>query len=130
MLSVFTSLSFPVDRIFVADFLHSKILMGQSTGSTYFNSINTELPLRGLSNPTTVDYDPGSNMVYWADQGLQSISRAKLDGTAQEIILQNLGCKCCAVHVIKTSYMLYLSEMSSFYLNIALAFVITVRNYI
>ncbi|XP_038074973.1 low-density lipoprotein receptor-related protein 4-like [Patiria miniata] len=51
------------------------------------------LPLSGLVSPVAVDYDPVEKMVYWTDKGSQpthKISRARLDGSNQMIVVEDL----------------------------------------
>ncbi|XP_038074977.1 uncharacterized protein LOC119742848 [Patiria miniata] len=51
------------------------------------------LPLSGLVSPVAVDYDPVEKMVYWTDRGSQpthKISRARLDGSNQMIVVDDL----------------------------------------
>ena len=45
------------------------------------------IPLQNLGVPTGVDYDPVDGKVYWTDTDTKSISRAFLNGTAQEVVI-------------------------------------------
>ncbi|XP_071801725.1 uncharacterized protein [Asterias amurensis] len=51
------------------------------------------IPLEGLINPVDVDYDPVEKMVYWDDlrtKPAATISRARLDGSHQAIVVNGL----------------------------------------
>ena len=81
-----------MDRIFVTEVQYSEIDTGENNGVSYFSTVSTELPLSGLDAPSAVDYDPGSNMIYWTDEDLKTVNRARLDGYLQEVIVRYLGC--------------------------------------
>jgi low density lipoprotein receptor-related protein 5/6 len=43
------------------------------------------LPLDGVKHAIAVDYDPVDGFVYWSDDEVRGIRRAKLDGSQQVI---------------------------------------------
>lgn len=45
------------------------------------------LPVRDISHAITVDYDPVDRFVYWTDDELRLIQRAKLDGSDQQVVV-------------------------------------------
>ncbi|XP_060800869.1 low-density lipoprotein receptor-related protein 6 [Amyelois transitella] len=49
------------------------------------------LPLRDLKKILSVDFDPKTEYVYWADSVLKSISRARLDGSEQSVVIPSSG---------------------------------------
>ncbi len=54
------------------------------------------IPLKGLTNPVSVDYDPVEKMVYWNDvetRPTATISRARLDGSHQATVVSGLVCE-------------------------------------
>ncbi len=54
------------------------------------------VPLKGLKNPVSVDYDPVEKMVYWNDKQTRpraTISRARLDGSHQATVVYGLLCE-------------------------------------
>lgn len=70
--------------------------MGDNNGSNFFSSSFRQLPVTGVDDPVGVDYDYRNDMVYWTDEGKGTISRAKLDGSLQETVVddfQGVGCK-------------------------------------
>ena len=60
----------------------------------------SSLPLANLRNPVAVDYDPYEEMIYWTDYTDHSISRAHLNGSHQEILVQDLGREYIAICLI------------------------------
>ena len=66
-------------------------------GSIWTGPIDTlqlaPVPLQDVKQPLAVDYDPVESMVYWTDVELQTISRAFLDGTGQEVVVDSLSGK-------------------------------------
>ncbi|XP_072019600.1 uncharacterized protein [Amphiura filiformis] len=70
------------DTIFVADFYNSKIWAAP------LDTLEFEaLPLQNIDQPVAVDFDPVDQKLYWTDIGRETISRAKLDGTEQEVVV-------------------------------------------
>ncbi len=47
----------------------------------------TTIPLANTGAPCGVDYDPVDQMVYWTDIEKKTISRAFLDGSGQEVLV-------------------------------------------
>lgn len=45
------------------------------------------LPLNNVKYTIAVDYDPVTGFIYWTDDMVQKIQRAKLDGTMQEDVI-------------------------------------------
>jgi hypothetical protein len=45
------------------------------------NDPGTDILLKNQSNVVAIDYDPLEGYVYWADNNLNSISRARINGT-------------------------------------------------
>ncbi|XP_048242332.1 low-density lipoprotein receptor-related protein 6-like isoform X1 [Haliotis rufescens] len=45
------------------------------------------LPLDNIRHAIAIDYDPVEGYVYWTDDEVQSIRRAQLDGTSQEVLI-------------------------------------------
>ncbi|XP_076114053.1 low-density lipoprotein receptor-related protein 4-like [Mytilus galloprovincialis] len=50
------------------------------------NYPDVKIPLKGVKKIIAIDYNPISNMIYWSDQDLNTISAAYLDGSGQKII--------------------------------------------
>lgn len=48
------------------------------------------LPLVGVERPLSVDYDPLDQFVYFTDILARSLSRIKLDGTDQELLIDDM----------------------------------------
>lgn len=44
------------------------------------------IPLADVRNAVALDWDAKDDYVYWTDVGTDSISRAKWDGTGQEVM--------------------------------------------
>jgi len=44
------------------------------------------LDIRGIQHAVTVDYDPVDHMVYWTDDHVRAIRRARLDGTGKLLL--------------------------------------------
>ena len=102
---------FKADRIFLPDLTDTEILTAENTGSSFSSSIYRELSLSGLRAPAAVDYDPDTEYVYWTDEAAATISRAALDGSYQETVLSNLGCKYSDVCMF---CFLYLAKLISY----------------
>ncbi|XP_039745762.1 low-density lipoprotein receptor-related protein 6 [Pararge aegeria] len=49
------------------------------------------LPLKDLKRALTVDFDPKSEYIYWADSQSKTISRARLDGSEQTVVIHSNG---------------------------------------
>ncbi|XP_032511733.2 low-density lipoprotein receptor-related protein 6 [Danaus plexippus] len=49
------------------------------------------LPLKDLKRALTVDFDPKTEYIYWADSMSKTISRARLDGSDQSIVIHCSG---------------------------------------
>ncbi|XP_059051324.1 low-density lipoprotein receptor-related protein 6 [Achroia grisella] len=49
------------------------------------------LPLKDLKKTQTVDFDPKTEYIYWADSMTKTISRARLDGSEQSVVIHNSG---------------------------------------
>ncbi|XP_073967481.1 low-density lipoprotein receptor-related protein 6-like [Choristoneura fumiferana] len=47
------------------------------------------LPLKDLKRAVTVDFDPKTEYIYWADSLAKTISRARLDGSEQSVVIHN-----------------------------------------
>lgn len=47
------------------------------------------LPLNDVKYSIAVDYDPIDNFIYWSDDEVKKIQRAKLDGSQQEDVITN-----------------------------------------
>lgn len=45
------------------------------------------LPLKHVSYTIAVDYDPVDGYIYWTDDTVQKIQRAKLDGSQQQDVI-------------------------------------------
>ncbi|XP_072018610.1 uncharacterized protein [Amphiura filiformis] len=70
------------DTIFVADLYNSRIWAAP------LDTLEFEaLPLQNIVQPVAVDFDPVEHKVYWSDVGRRIISRAKLDGTEQQVVV-------------------------------------------
>ncbi|XP_072019599.1 uncharacterized protein [Amphiura filiformis] len=70
------------DTIFVTDFINVKIWAAP------LDTLEFEaLPLQNIGQPVAVDFDPVDHKVYWTDVRRRIISRAKLDGTEQEVVV-------------------------------------------
>lgn len=50
----------------------------------------TLLPLSSVRRPVGVDFDPVEGYVYWSDSSRDEIFRARLNGSSQEQIVDNL----------------------------------------
>ena len=74
------------DTIFVADLTNLKIWKAPLDTLEF-----TPLPLRDITGPAAVDYDPVEHKLYWSDIARGTINRAKLDGSEQEVVLEGLG---------------------------------------
>lgn len=49
------------------------------------------LPLKDLKRALTVDFDPKTEYIYWADSLAKTISRARLDGSDQTVVIHSSG---------------------------------------
>ncbi|KAI5641104.1 low-density lipoprotein receptor repeat class B domain-containing protein [Phthorimaea operculella] len=49
------------------------------------------LPLKDLKRALTVDFDPKTENIYWADSLAKTISRARLDGSEQSVVIHSAG---------------------------------------
>uniref|UniRef100_A0A2H1W340 SFRICE_002592 n=1 Tax=Spodoptera frugiperda TaxID=7108 RepID=A0A2H1W340_SPOFR len=49
------------------------------------------LHLKDLKRALTVDFDPKSEYIYWADNLAKTISRARLDGSEQSVVIHSSG---------------------------------------
>ncbi|CAB3228777.1 unnamed protein product [Arctia plantaginis] len=49
------------------------------------------LPLKDLKRALTVDFDPKYEYIYWADSLAKTISRARLDGSEQTVVIHSSG---------------------------------------
>ncbi|XP_028177587.1 low-density lipoprotein receptor-related protein 6 [Ostrinia furnacalis] len=49
------------------------------------------LPLKDLKRALTVDFDPKTEYIYWADSLAKTISRARLDGSEQSVVIHSTG---------------------------------------
>ena len=49
-----------------------------------------EIPLQNVDRPVAVDFDPVEQKVYWTDVSRDTISRASLDGSNQQLIVSGL----------------------------------------
>ncbi|XP_037297388.1 LOW QUALITY PROTEIN: low-density lipoprotein receptor-related protein 6-like [Manduca sexta] len=49
------------------------------------------LPLKDLKRALTVDFDPKSEYIYWADNLAKTISKARLDGSEQSVVIHSSG---------------------------------------
>ncbi|XP_054765082.2 low-density lipoprotein receptor-related protein 4-like isoform X2 [Lytechinus pictus] len=74
-------------KIFLTDPADSAIYVGDSSGPNFFSSSFQKLNVSGAEGPVGVDYDYRNEMVYWTDEGRGIISRAKLDGSMQEVLV-------------------------------------------
>ncbi|XP_070536212.1 low-density lipoprotein receptor-related protein 4-like [Ptychodera flava] len=50
---------------------------------------DTVIPLEGLRSAVALDWDQGAEHIYWTDVTLDTINRAKWDGTEQEVIVDS-----------------------------------------
>ena len=46
------------------------------------------LNIHGVRNAVAVDYDPVERMVYWTDDKVRAVRRARLDGTGMLLVIQ------------------------------------------
>lgn len=53
-------------------------------------SVANTLPLEHASCPSAIASHAAGKKIYWTDQTLEHIARANLDGTNEEIIVQNV----------------------------------------
>ncbi|XP_041973077.1 low-density lipoprotein receptor-related protein 6 [Aricia agestis] len=49
------------------------------------------VPVKDLKNALTVDFDPKTEFIYWADRLSKTISRARLDGAEQSVVVHVTG---------------------------------------
>ncbi|XP_028025930.1 low-density lipoprotein receptor-related protein 6 [Bombyx mandarina] len=49
------------------------------------------LPLKDLKRTLTVDFDPKTEYIYWADGLAKTISKARLDGSDQSVVVRSSG---------------------------------------
>ncbi|XP_068628110.1 low-density lipoprotein receptor-related protein 6 [Battus philenor] len=49
------------------------------------------VPLKDLKRVITVDFDPKTEYIYWADSLSKTISRARLDGSEQSVVIHSSG---------------------------------------
>ncbi|VVC89823.1 unnamed protein product, partial [Leptidea sinapis] len=49
------------------------------------------IPLKDLKRVITVDFDPKTEHVYWGDSASKTISRARLDGSEQTVVIHSCG---------------------------------------
>ncbi|XP_049888265.1 low-density lipoprotein receptor-related protein 6 [Pectinophora gossypiella] len=49
------------------------------------------LPLKDLKRALTIDFDPKTEYIYWADSMAKTISRARLDGSEQSVVIHSSG---------------------------------------
>ncbi|XP_072050044.1 uncharacterized protein [Amphiura filiformis] len=75
-----------------ADFLIVADLFAKQIQTNPINTVGTvdtltTIPLQDVENPVAVNYDPIDQKMYWTDVGRKTISKASLDGTAQEDVV-------------------------------------------
>nr|XP_054765081.1 low-density lipoprotein receptor-related protein 4-like [Lytechinus pictus] len=87
--ALFISVNVCADKIFLTDLTDSAIYVGDNNGPNFFSSSFRKLPVSGVEDPVGVDYDYRNEMVYWTDEGRGIISRAKLDGSMQEVLVDD-----------------------------------------
>ncbi|KOB75177.1 Low-density lipoprotein receptor-related protein 6 [Operophtera brumata] len=63
----------------------SKISLDSSDFTPY------TLPLKDLKRAVTVDFDPVTEYIYWADNLAKTISKARLDGSEQSVVIHSNG---------------------------------------
>nr|XP_054764666.1 nidogen-2-like [Lytechinus pictus] len=80
------------DKIFITDVIHGKVFVGENTGPYFYGEDIEEIDLAGVDAPVGIDYDYRTNRIYWTDEETKRISRAFIDGSGQEIIVnENQG---------------------------------------
>ncbi|XP_041474837.1 low-density lipoprotein receptor-related protein 5-like [Lytechinus variegatus] len=80
------------DKIFVTDVIHGKVFVGENTGPYFYGQDIEEIDLTSVEAPVGIDYDYQTNRIYWTDEETKRISRAFIDGSGQEIIVnENQG---------------------------------------
>ncbi|XP_063962596.1 low-density lipoprotein receptor-related protein 4-like [Lytechinus pictus] len=80
------------DKIFITDVIHGKVFVGENTGPYFYGEDIEEIDLAGVEAPVGIDYDYRTNRIYWTDEETKRISRAFIDGSGQEIIVnENQG---------------------------------------
>eukprot|EP00057_Strongylocentrotus_purpuratus_P012533 XP_011667007.1 PREDICTED: low-density lipoprotein receptor-related protein 4-like [Strongylocentrotus purpuratus] len=75
------------DKIFITDVVDGKIFVGDNSGFDFHGEDIREIPLRGVDAPTGIDYDYRTDKIYWSDENARTINRASLDGSNQEILI-------------------------------------------
>ena len=85
---IFTGVYVPL--ILHTECLYSEIYKAPLGGDDLFSVANT-LPLEHASCPSAVASNPAEGKVYWTDLTFKHIARANLDGTQEEIIVQNVN---------------------------------------
>ena len=78
-----------IDLIFVADLQNAKIWMGSV--ATLNSTGLTEIPSLTLFRPVAIDVDAVNEMIYWTDDSRNTISRANIDGTNEEVLVDYLS---------------------------------------
>ena len=60
------------------------------------------LPIRNLQQVVVIEYDPVERFVYWTDQTLHLIKRAKLDGSGRLFEYFKKACVTCICSWMQT----------------------------
>ncbi|XP_072045347.1 scavenger receptor cysteine-rich domain-containing group B protein-like [Amphiura filiformis] len=74
------------DIIIVTDLDSAKIFTGPMSTLQL-----VEIPLQNVQRPVAVDFDPVDQLVYWTDVTTNTINRASLDGSNQQVVISNLS---------------------------------------
>lgn len=71
--------------------------------------MNNVVPVDSVKSALAIDFDDRHDMLYWTDVGAKTISRAHLNGSAQDLIVQhNLGWNsACFEMLILMIFLLY-----------------------
>ncbi|XP_072045350.1 uncharacterized protein [Amphiura filiformis] len=72
--------------IFVTDLASAKIFTGPMSTLQL-----VEIPLQNVQRPVAVDFDPVDQLVYWTDVTMNTINRASVDGTNQQVVLSGVS---------------------------------------
>lgn len=68
------------------------------------------VPVKAMSQPFSVAYDPINQMVYWSDLDLGAVSRAFMNGTQQEVILFDRNAYFTGLYIEPGSRLLFYLE--------------------
>ncbi|XP_072173107.1 uncharacterized protein [Diadema setosum] len=73
--------------LFVADTSAPAIVKIESDAANFSHSPFEVLHISGLASPVGIDYDYRDEMIYWSDEGSETINRASIHGGSQMVVV-------------------------------------------